>query len=1023
MADTEDVTLTKEEIEQLEEVHKTWSTKSRAERSAAKELLVTKFLQARQHSVTDLFARGYLKHKIQTWIGNNTPTSEPRLPKSIKATWTAREVFHEVEADRIHERAEEILEEERCKQLAALNKARSQLWNELTDEEREVFAAKAEEWTNEGPDAEVRVMLAEKRAPGWSKAYALLYWTQLSAVGLHIFFYPDKDGLSLRSATFNTGQVFNDPRIPKFEEKYPDWKTNTFKCLGDYAEELLLAKKPSQSSEGAMEAKEYVFAHYDDDDALPILPKNENDKPILELSRRQFILRFYLNENYSLACGIPKTAVPWATVKNHRSHFFPAELVPLDINIQQPRQMRAKHVHALWDLIHTIQDRQNDERFKFAGILDGEKLVAARYAPATPAESATKRSKPSRPIRLPPGILARSNDPSTADEGSRASSAAAPRGRAGAKPARKAAGRAGKASKGKRVARAADESESASFSENSSSEPEHVPLDSDSDTGEGTDDDSGNEHDKTASRAPDAQTAVPPVLASAPAKRILPRPRRKDQASAVPPPEEEEIALTGAVAAAISIPPPVELTDAAQDKPPTWVQGNSRVFPYLWSLCTSSTYRDLLVAWKDQLTRIRSFRDPTPGDWARWSYDCNAIPDSIHRVRTSWERLLVWIMDNRPKENTAPGDLQQWFLVTGMALRDTLVINTSSQKDDGELMIEGFPDYLRFSTAIFDDISHVLLPVCAASFHPGRVADPSKSSGFALPGFMQAGPSSQSVPNFFAPPTDSAAATVDGVSVARPAGPARTLPALPAPALPPVPAPALPALPAPALPAVPAPALPASALVPVPAVARTRTVIKAGKKGPPGIRNLDVQGTTAPPPVAASRAMSPHAAGNSSVIAQGDRTVNQDSESGTSDMEVEDVVMRDVETVSGVGTSAEAATTSTAGTLRPTSVAGRGRHGTPYVLVPPPPTTASSRGQPNTGTDGRSDSEVVTAGASTSAERRIAPDIPAGTTSTALAVQPAPAPPAADGQVADVEDGAAEPRRSKRARKVKVRDS
>ena len=53
--------------------------------------------------------------KIQTWIGNNTPTSEPRLPKSIKATWTAREVFHEVEADRIHERAEEILEEERSK--------------------------------------------------------------------------------------------------------------------------------------------------------------------------------------------------------------------------------------------------------------------------------------------------------------------------------------------------------------------------------------------------------------------------------------------------------------------------------------------------------------------------------------------------------------------------------------------------------------------------------------------------------------------------------------------------------------------------------------------------------------------------------------------------------------------------------------------------------------------------------------------------------------------------------------------
>ena len=91
-------------------------------------------------------------------MGNNTPTAEPRLPKSIKSGWTAREVFHELEAERIQERAEEILDEEGCKQLAAINKARSQVWNELTDEERDAYTAKAEEWTNKGPDAELRVM-------------------------------------------------------------------------------------------------------------------------------------------------------------------------------------------------------------------------------------------------------------------------------------------------------------------------------------------------------------------------------------------------------------------------------------------------------------------------------------------------------------------------------------------------------------------------------------------------------------------------------------------------------------------------------------------------------------------------------------------------------------------------------------------------------------------------------------------------------------------------------------------------
>lgn len=36
--------------------------------------------------------------------------------------------------------------------------------------------------------------IAEKRGPGWSHGYADLWYTQANAVGLHLFFYLDKEG-------------------------------------------------------------------------------------------------------------------------------------------------------------------------------------------------------------------------------------------------------------------------------------------------------------------------------------------------------------------------------------------------------------------------------------------------------------------------------------------------------------------------------------------------------------------------------------------------------------------------------------------------------------------------------------------------------------------------------------------------------------------------------------------------------------------------------------------------------------
>ena len=83
--------------------------------------------------------------------------------------------------------------------------------------------------------------------------------------------------------------------------------------------------------------------------------------------------------------------------------------------------------------------------------------------------------------------------------------------------------------------------------------------------------------------------------------------------------------------------------------------------------------------------------------------------------RAVWNKLLVWIREYRPTENSSATEVQRWFLVIGMTTRDTLIAN--DVEEDGPVPYGG-EEYLRHSQSKFEDIESILEPTARGAFHP-----------------------------------------------------------------------------------------------------------------------------------------------------------------------------------------------------------------------------------------------------------------------------------------------------------------
>ena len=101
-----------------------------------------------------------------------------------------------------------------------------------------------------------------------------------------------------------------------------------------------------------------------------------------------------------------------------------------------------------------------------------------------------------------------------------------------------------------------------------------------------------------------------------------------------------------------------------------------------------------------------------PVSWVSWTFTAKNIPQERHIPRTAWESLLLWIRDKRPEGETAASDIQRWFLVTGLAIRD---IHAANSVEPNEPIPNGGPEYLRHSGAVFEDLVKIIGPTLAGA--------------------------------------------------------------------------------------------------------------------------------------------------------------------------------------------------------------------------------------------------------------------------------------------------------------------
>lgn len=95
---------------------------------------------------------------VNQWFSNHVPTAEPRLPKEVKTSWTARDVFHQLEA-KTHQVKISALIDKGMNNLAAHNSVRSAAWKELAKKNPQRILELEKEavaWTEGGPPLEVQ---------------------------------------------------------------------------------------------------------------------------------------------------------------------------------------------------------------------------------------------------------------------------------------------------------------------------------------------------------------------------------------------------------------------------------------------------------------------------------------------------------------------------------------------------------------------------------------------------------------------------------------------------------------------------------------------------------------------------------------------------------------------------------------------------------------------------------------------------------------------------------------------------
>ncbi|KAG1878839.1 hypothetical protein F4604DRAFT_1679723 [Suillus subluteus] len=357
------------------------------------------------------------KYTYRQWFHNHKKVqTNSKAPTKPKKKWTARQVIEEECKAEILQQIWEEIEEKTGEKPAHKEVLRryqptmTAIMHQLDKKELQEAEAKADQWTNQAPDAAVQAKTARKKGKKMVKNFAKEMFTQASMRVFVLGSWMDEKGGLLTS-----GFDFNEFGKGSSFMKGKDWQA----ILPVWEEFIGDAFDHDQDQDttllgGTRRVPKPYHEFKLDCSGLLMLPEMDD----LSLETKKAMIRSFLTIHYSkpddqypfhhltpagtgTCCGKPKVLVPWSDIMKGQSRFMSSTYLPDDTKILEPSKMLRTDANAILDFWWDRQETQVGPTFKFKAWMDEKGRMCSPVAEDESDGDADDESTSARPTRKP----------------------------------------------------------------------------------------------------------------------------------------------------------------------------------------------------------------------------------------------------------------------------------------------------------------------------------------------------------------------------------------------------------------------------------------------------------------------------------------------------------------------------------------------------------------------------------------------------------------------------------------------
>ncbi|KAG0692661.1 hypothetical protein DFH29DRAFT_882185 [Suillus ampliporus] len=313
------------------------------------------------------------KEKYRQWFHNHKKhKANAKPPMKLQKKWMACRVIEEERKANIVQQIQEEIEHETGEKpgqkevLRRYQPMMMAIMKGLDNNELEEAQAKAEEWTNQAPDAAVQAKTAKKKGKKMIKHFAKEMFTQ---AGMRLFVlgsWKDEQGSLLTS-----GFDFNE-QLGKGSSfmKSKDWQV-ILPAWEDFISDVFDQDQDGTLLGGTHRGPKPYYEFDLDHMGLLILPDIDG----FSLNTKKGIIRSFLTIHYRICCGKPKVPVPWSDIMKGQSRFISSTYLPDGTQIMEPSKIHWDAANALLECWLDRQENQVGLTFKFKAWIDDKRKM------------------------------------------------------------------------------------------------------------------------------------------------------------------------------------------------------------------------------------------------------------------------------------------------------------------------------------------------------------------------------------------------------------------------------------------------------------------------------------------------------------------------------------------------------------------------------------------------------------------------------------------------------------------------